>query len=399
VSYILNSFYAIYSFRYIVDWLVTIDRLKNEGKSYLDTKSLDLQVELKDGHTFMFPPTPERLEKIKLFPLDVVIIEDKVFAKHDYSSTVQGGSELLFINDIPIKTVVNQLLKYISSETREHAIAQLQRFFPVYLLVEFGSPDEFSAKVKNSEIKIVEIPSVCLESMDGSWLALSPYSYQYLEEHKVGILTLSSMENSKEFGELLKGIFSQLKEKDADLIIDLRDCMGGNSVLGDMVIPYISDKDLHVSGGKSYQKVSEQLKKQRDYEWLQNAKIGDMMEKMPEGFTIYTKGFGFEGNVFVLASPFTYSSADGFARKIKEFNLGVFVGEETGSVSPRYGDNVNMVLPNSKISVGISTMYMPSDEKIGGVLPDYEVRPRPEDLLTGEDRVLNFVLEELVGSS
>jgi len=105
---------------------------------------------------------------------------------------------------------------------------------------------------------------------------------------------------------------------------------------------------------------------------------------MPEGFTIYTKGFGFEGNVFVLTSPFTYSSADGFARKIKEFNLGVFVGEETGSVSPRYGDNVNMVLPNSKISVGISTMYMPSDEKIGGVLPDYEVRPRPEDLLTGE---------------
>ena len=29
-------------------------------------------------------------------------------------------------------------------------------------------------------------------------------------------------------------------------------------------------------------------------------------------------------------------------------------------------------------------------------MPDYEVKPEPEDIITGEDRVLNFVLEELI---
>ena len=356
-------------------------------------------VELNDGHTFIVPPVSKHLEKIKLFPLDIVIIEDKVLVKNDYSSTIQRGSELLSLNNIPIRTILNQLLRYISSETRGHAIAQLQRFFPLYLSIEFGLPDKFSTKVKNSEIKIVEIPSVCPESMEGSWLTLPPYSYRYLEGYKVGILTMRSMENPKEFEEWLKDIFPQLREKDADLIIDLRDCQGGNSVLGDMVISYISEKDLHVSGGESYSKVSEQLKKQRDYEWLQNAKIGDVIEEMLEEFVINTRGFGFNGNVSVLTSPFTYSSADGFVKNIKEFDLGRIVGEETGSVSPRYGDNVIIVLPNSKISVGIATRYMPSDEKTGGVIPDYEVKPKPDDLITGEDRVLNFVLEELIGDN
>jgi hypothetical protein len=70
--------------------------------------------------------------------------------------------------------------------------------------------------------------------------------------------------------------------------------------------------------------------------------------------------------------------------------------KETGSVNPRYGDHVIIVLPNSKIPVGIATLYMPSGEKTGGVMPDYEVKPKSEDLISGEDRVLGFVLEELI---
>ena len=68
--------------------------------------------------------------------------------------------------------------------------------------------------------------------------------------------------------------------------------------------------------------------------------------------------------------------------------------KETGSVNPSYRDHVIIVLPNSKIPVGIATPHMPSGEKTGRVMPDYEVKPKSEDLISGEGKMLNFVLEE-----
>ncbi|HHD92455.1 MAG TPA: peptidase S41, partial [Candidatus Portnoybacteria bacterium] len=56
----------------------------------------------------------------------------------------------------------------------------------------------------------------------------------------------------------------------------------------------------------------------------------------------------FKGNVYVLTSKETYSSAADFAQAIKAYKLGKIIGEKTGGWIVCYGDIVEDQLPNSK---------------------------------------------------
>lgn len=110
-------------------------------------------------------------------------------------------------------------------------------------------------------------------------------------------------------------------------------------------------------------------------------------------------GLRFKGNVYLLTSRLTFSSATLFAATVKDFGFGTIVGEETGGLPTLYGDCIYITLPNSGLGCSVSCKYFvrPSGIDDGrGVLPDYEIKPQPEDLITGEDRALNLVLD-LIG--
>lgn len=104
----------------------------------------------------------------------------------------------------------------------------------------------------------------------------------------------------------------------------------------------------------------------------------------------------FSGNIFVLTGSYTFSTAADFAATIKDFSIGTIVGDETGGLPACYGDVFKFSLPNSGLEVRVSHKYSvrPSGQDTGrGVIPDYEVKPGPKDLITGEDRVMAFVLD------
>jgi Periplasmic protease len=104
----------------------------------------------------------------------------------------------------------------------------------------------------------------------------------------------------------------------------------------------------------------------------------------------------FYGDVYALTSRQTFSSATSFTSAIKDFHLGTIVGEETGGLPSCYGDVISFNLPNSGLGCGCSHTYFlrPSGEDTGrGVIPDFEVKPEPEDLVTGRDRVMEFTIE------
>jgi C-terminal processing protease CtpA/Prc len=108
----------------------------------------------------------------------------------------------------------------------------------------------------------------------------------------------------------------------------------------------------------------------------------------------------FDGDIYVLTSPFTFSGGMILASAFKDNGIGAIVGEETGDWPTGYTSLYGITLPNSGIWVGCSQWHhaRPSGKDTGrGVIPDYEVKPQPRDLITGEDRTLNFVLEKLIG--
>lgn len=107
----------------------------------------------------------------------------------------------------------------------------------------------------------------------------------------------------------------------------------------------------------------------------------------------------FDGEVYVLTSSYTFSGGAILASAFKDFELGILVGEETGDWATSYTSLQGFTLTNSGLWIGCSMWHhiRPNGEDTGrGVMPDYEVKPEPEDIITGLDRVLNFVLEDII---
>ena len=109
------------------------------------------------------------------------------------------------------------------------------------------------------------------------------------------------------------------------------------------------------------------------------------------------KGFRFDGRLFLLTGPDTFSSAASFAAAVKDYEIGTIIGEETGGLRQCFGDQVRFRLPNSGISFGVSykRFYAPipkPDDDIRGVVPDID-----EDMLSEfsnlEDPLLAFALD------
>ena len=76
----------------------------------------------------------------------------------------------------------------------------------------------------------------------------------------------------------------------------------------------------------------------------------------------------------MLISSHTFSSAADFAATIKDYNIGILIGEETGGLATCYGDVYGFDLPNTHLAAGVSHKYFIRPSGIDddqGVLPDY----------------------------
>ncbi|MDE6009590.1 MAG: hypothetical protein K2G90_10335, partial [Muribaculaceae bacterium] len=85
----------------------------------------------------------------------------------------------------------------------------------------------------------------------------------------------------------------------------------------------------------------------------------------------------YDGNVYLLTSNHTFSSAGSFAWTFKECGMGKVIGEETGGMNVCFGDILPYKLPISNLSTSISFKrfwQLRADENdVHGTLPDIEV--------------------------
>ena len=85
----------------------------------------------------------------------------------------------------------------------------------------------------------------------------------------------------------------------------------------------------------------------------------------------------FTGNVYLLTSHQTFSSAGSFAWAFKAFGMGTIVGEETGGMNVCFGDILPYRLPVSGLVCSISYkrfwQYGADEKDIHGAIPHYAV--------------------------
>lgn len=129
--------------------------------------------------------------------------------------------------------------------------------------------------------------------------------------------------------------------------------------------------------GKAAVKVSSRLK--RAFPLLQDS-IGIKTYINDTLLQLRDNPLRFNGNVYLLTSNYTFSSATDFAWAFKYFRTGIIVGKETGGSTVCFGDLVGQILNNTKLKFGISWKkfygYGASDEDVTGVIPDYQVDPK-----------------------
>lgn len=163
-------------------------------------------------------------------------------------------------------------------------------------------------------------------------------SYEIDKEHSLALLTLTACNYNDEYRECLKDMFAEVRENNIqNVAVDLRDNGGGNSMVATEFIRYLNADNYQTEtsvwrlgcfafaygNGK-----------------VQNKKYSDLT---------------FSGNVYLLTSAGSFSSAMMFAEYIKDNQLGTLIGEAPGNTPSGYGDIAVFSLPNSGLYMQIST--------------------------------------------
>lgn len=97
------------------------------------------------------------------------------------------------------------------------------------------------------------------------------------------------------------------------------------------------------------------------------------------------------GTFFVVIGRETFSAAQNLANVVALHTDAIFVGEPTGGAPNHFGDSLPLTLPNSKLSLRLSSVWWqdfdPRDQRLS-IGPDVAAPPRSSDDRSGDDPAL-----------
>lgn len=101
------------------------------------------------------------------------------------------------------------------------------------------------------------------------------------------------------------------------------------------------------------------------------------------------------GHLYILTGRRTFSAAQMLVTEFQKYSTAIFVGEPTASKGNHFGDSYKIVLPNSKVTFRVSTLwhqYLDSRDKRTMIPPQIPIALTFQDYATGRDPVLKAAL-------
>jgi len=331
-----------------------------------------------DGHTTMFPfPTLS----LHFFPIKTYCFSDGWYitdASREFDDII--GSRIVKIGSTDIEIVFDKFKSIIGAENDLHKKMRFQMWGFVAELLEAEGiiPDAKKASfvLEKENGKQYEIEMKAEPALNWAYWYLfrrvekerSPavsnfrknnYWFEFREDSRTIYFQFNEIGNQSaddtiiEFTERLRD-FVNTHEFDR-FIVDIRNNIGGNSFFANPLIELLSS----------------------------NPKINR------------------RGRLFTLIGRKTYSAAINFATMLENKSKTLFVGESTGEGPNQFGDHLKVKLPNSEISVLISSRYwqytMPEDSR-QWIAADIPVTYSHSDFVMGRDpaieAILNFKIDK-----
>ena len=344
----------------------------------------------KDGHTGLYITDKFRDyydEGGTIFPLGIKFINDKVMVYKNYSKQeIKKETELLAINGIKINEIMEEVKRYISSENSIYAYSIIERTFPIYLWALYDFDNEYELKLKDKSGQEYDLTvkgatkEARIQNSEESKSENWTLDYPFQRNAYLTINTFSgSLKNAFEIE--MDKFFEDIRKKDINnLFIDISENGGGNTDLAKYLVDHFNDKP--------YSLFKEVRMKYSDYAFRNRSNVftklyyyfkkdrDNIIVFQSDMITPKENDLRFNGDVYIITSNFTFSTATDFAAIVKDHELGTIVGEETGGLASCYGDVIRDRLPNTELSFGVSYKYFlrPSGFDNGrGVKPDIKL--------------------------
>lgn len=389
-------------------------------------------VQLKDGHTALSFPWEEwslyKRSGGRLFPLEVRVDSLKLFVVNNYSydPNILPENEIMAINGITSKEIILKMQKYHNGERMSFVNLKVSGYFGIYLWALFPFDEHYKIEYRNSkrakfEQSIYGISGKAYDSLRKLHHSVRKPDYSFYKTRRgnIGVIDFRRMRNNRLFKKFNDSVFNVIQDnRTTSLIIDVRKNGGGNSQLLDVLLSYFNNKpytqalrmDLKVS------KYARKTFRKRYFKWylypfypvtlfyaqtrmLLYGKAGKTVTMTNEPETHKTSKPFFNGNVFLLIGPNTFSSANILADVFKCYEMGTILGEETGGLTIAFGDLVFYSLENTQLRGNCSykQFFHPcgiADNR--GVIPDIEIKQNYDDNLNGKDTVLEYTVDYIL---
>lgn len=306
-----------------------------ENEEYITTSFLEKNIEsifskLNDAHTRIYPvyenyhllkqlythnENNERLKKINGKNIEEIFEENKQY----YSYEMEEAAYNQFRSDVIYLEKLNKL--GLNGEEITYTFELNKKLTDyTYHKEDFITPEEY-----NEYNNITPQPKT------------SFVTYEIDKENNIAILYLDECNNTQEYKNVLNEMFNEIKENNIENVaVDLRNNGGGDSSVATEFLKYINIDEYE--------------------DWKSEIRRGIFNIKTKK-HTIKNKKKNnvFDGNLYVLTSIDTFSSAMDFAMLIKDNKIGTIIGEASSNDPNSYGMITRFILPNSKLYAQIST--------------------------------------------
>ncbi|NNE99939.1 MAG: hypothetical protein HKN25_13040 [Pyrinomonadaceae bacterium] len=319
----------------------TVDELKEKLPKLTRNQAImefgKIVAKIGDGHTTLWTVF-DREAKFNRLPIVLYVFKDGVFVQStspEYKNLL--GARILKIGDTPIEKVIEKIKPYISIGKNNEF--RLKTWVPNYLI----SPEVLQAlKITNDiektpfEIekdgKTFTTELILDKDIDRSkiswiharnsssnptpiWLKKDErFWFEYLKQNRLLYVQLNNILDKK--NKTLRQFFEEVvvfaKSNDVEkFVLDIRSNGGGSSGLNVAIIRGLIQ-----------------------------------LEKIDK-----------RGKLFVIIGRRTFSAAQNLVNELEKYTNAVFVGEPTGAGPNHYGDARPFKLPNSKLTVRVSTLW------------------------------------------
>ncbi|MFD2200870.1 S41 family peptidase [Shivajiella indica] len=345
-----------------------------------------------------------------LFPLEIAFEDGKALIRKNWSNndSLEIGSEIISINKLTINEVLQKIYPLVSAERRYFKLAKIELFsFPRLYWQAFGEQENFEIEIKkdnkNQKFQIKSIPLIEDFEMKRNEIFSEKREFRFFNQSAY-IRPGNFSGDEQKFRSFIDSSFVEIiRRNPPNLIIDLRNNLGGDDSFSDYLVSYIADQPFKWNSEFTLRTSSILKAHVRENYDITNPFWQSVL--MHENGSIYAFEFDkynpqpidkrYSGKVYVLVNRQSHSQSAVTAAQIQDYKFATIVGEETGDFPSLYASQYNFKLPQTGIEVKIAKGYIVrvnGSKKAEGVIPDIYIK---DHLLDEEDEILDGLLKHI----